>query len=47
MASTSATFHADTTCRRESGLVRIASMTFATWSTSRPSGVGHDRHWWP
>ena len=43
----SATFQALTMWRRQSGLVRICSMTAAIWSTSRPSGVGQDRHWWP
>jgi hypothetical protein len=47
MSSTSATFHAETMCRRESGFVRIDSMTFEIWSTRRPSGVGHERHWCP
>ena len=47
MSSTSATFQADTMWRRESGEVRIDSMTVAIWSTDRPSGVGQDRHWWP
>ncbi len=47
MSSISATFHAETMWRRESGLDRICSITWATWSTCRPSGVGHERHWTP
>ena len=45
MSGTSATFHAETMCRRESGLVRICSITCASWSMCRPSGAGHERHW--
>jgi hypothetical protein len=41
----SATFQAETMCRRESGSRRIASTTWLIWSTCRPSGVGHERHW--
>ena len=36
----SATFHAETMWRRESGSVRICSTTCAIWSTWRPSGRG-------
>ena len=43
----SATFHAETTMRRESGSVRRVSRTWASWSTCPPSGVGHERHCTP
>ncbi len=47
MRSRSATFHADTMIRRESGSDRSWSRTRAIWSTWPPSGVGHDRHCTP
>jgi len=42
--STSAGFHAVTISRRESGLRRIISTTWAIWSMAPPSGLGHERH---
>jgi hypothetical protein len=40
-------FHAETMSRRESGLSRICSTTWAIWSIGSPEGVGHDRHCTP
>ena len=36
-----------TSMRRESGLRRMVSTTWASWSMLRPSGAGQERHWWP
>jgi hypothetical protein len=47
MAGSSATFHAETIMRRESGSRRSVSISVAIWSTWPPSGVGHERHWTP
>jgi hypothetical protein len=47
MSPMSATFQAETMCRRLSGSAPICSMTCEIWSMCRPSGVGQDRHWWP
>jgi hypothetical protein len=47
MRSRSATFHALTTSRRESGLRRISSTSQAIWSMVPPSRAGQARHWWP
>ena len=33
--------------RRESGFLRICSSTWLIWSMCRPSGAGHERHWYP
>jgi hypothetical protein len=43
----SATFHAETINRRESGLRLICATTSAIWSIDLPSGVGQLRHWNP
>jgi thymidylate synthase len=45
MRGMSATFHAETMRRRESGLARICFSTSEIWSMCRPSGAGHERHW--
>jgi len=36
-----------TTWRRESGFLRICSTTSRSWSTRRPPGPSHARHWRP
>ena len=47
LRSISATFHALTISRRESGLRSIWSTTCAIWSICLPSGAGQLRHWLP
>ena len=44
MRGMSDTFHAETISRRESGLLRICSISWLIWSICPPSGVGHERH---
>jgi hypothetical protein len=47
ICSSSPTFQALTTMRRESGLRRIRSMVRLIWSIGRPSGPGQARHCLP
>jgi hypothetical protein len=45
MRGMSATFHAETISRRESGLRLICAISSAIWSMCSPVGEGQERHW--